>query len=47
MSAILANPLTPLILATLVLPITIWSGWTGFRMSLHTPIVYTESETET
>jgi len=46
-TAILANPLAPLIVGALVLPITIWSGWTGFRMSLHAPNDDTESETET
>jgi len=47
MTAILTNPLAPLIVGALVLPFTIWFGWTGFRYSLHTPIDDAESETET
>lgn len=35
MKAILANPATPLILAAMISPVTMWAGWTGFRMSLH------------
>jgi len=42
-----AHEWTPLILAALVLPFTIWSGITGFRMSMHPPNDNTESETET
>jgi hypothetical protein len=45
MTAILANPATPLILAALIAPAAIWSGWTAIRMTLHAPAGVDPEET--
>jgi hypothetical protein len=47
MTAILANPATPLILAAMIAPVTVWAGWTAVRMSLHTPADVDPEETAT